>query len=108
MTGMRILMSSDTATDDYTGITNRVITFPAGAIEATTTVATTEDSISELPEQFTATLTNPTAGLTLGSDDTATVTINDDDGESKGFKKICMLSVKICRLLISLPRFFLC
>jgi hypothetical protein len=49
---------------------------------ATTTVPTTEDSISELTEQFTATLTNPgTAGLTVGPDDTATVTINDDDGE---------------------------
>jgi hypothetical protein len=73
-----------TAPGDYTGTTNRAITFSAGDTVATIMVPTTQDTESELTEQFTATLSNPgTAGLTVGDDDTATVTINDDDGEPR-------------------------
>lgn len=62
---------------DYTGVTLRTITFPAGEITRTTSVATQQDSLVDNNEMFTATLLNPSAGLILGGQRTATVTILD-------------------------------
>ena len=67
------------APGDYLTVV-RTITFPAGTTEAFIAVNTTEDSISELPEQFTALLSNPSEGLVVGPIDTAAVDIMDDDG----------------------------
>ena len=44
-------------------------------------VDTVGDQISELQESFQAVLTNPSAGLTIGAADTATISITDDDGQ---------------------------
>jgi hypothetical protein len=85
-----------------------VVSFPAGMTEAFINVPTTEDATAELPERFTAILSNPSAGLQLGPDIIANVDITDDDGESKEFKKLCMLSVlRFAILLISPPPSFL-
>ena len=56
------------------------VTFPAGTTEMTVSVPTTQDNTAEEVEMFTAMLSEPTDGLTLGEDSTATVAIEDDDG----------------------------
>ena len=68
---------------DYTPVT-RTLTFPRGQTTSTISIVSTQDEVQEGPEQFTATLTNPTSGLQIGSSDTATVTIRDDDGKIVG------------------------
>ena len=57
------------------------IVFQRSEINGTITVMTTEDDIQEGTEQFTATLSNPTNGLEVGPDRTATVDIGDNDGK---------------------------
>lgn len=66
------------AGSDYTTAAT-TITFPVGVTEITIPVNTTQDQIAELPEDFTALLSNPSEGLAIGAEDTATVTITDDD-----------------------------
>ena len=63
-------------------VSSRTITFPAGMTEAFIPVDTLGDQISEPQESFQAVLTNPSAGLTVGAADTATVNITDDDSEA--------------------------
>lgn len=70
---------SPAAGSDYTTVT-MTITFPAGTTELAIPVNTTDDEIAELPEDFTALLSNPSQGLAVGAQDTATVTITDNDG----------------------------
>ena len=65
---------------DYTGVT-RTITFTAGERVAFVPVDTTNDRIAELSEDFFAFLSNPSAGLTVGDADRATVNIADNDSE---------------------------
>jgi hypothetical protein len=70
--------SSGTATDgtDYTGATN-TLTIPAGGTSGTFTVVTTADTDNEVDETASVTLSSATnAGI---SDDTAVLTITDDD-----------------------------
>ena len=43
-------------------------------------VSTLEDALGELTESFTASLSNPSQGLRIGDDGTATVTIEDNEG----------------------------
>lgn len=57
------------------------VTFPAGTTELMIPINTTEDEIAEFPETFTALLSDPSEGLTVGAQDTATVNIVDDEGE---------------------------
>lgn len=67
---------------DYDNVPQTVtVTFPAGTVTQTVSVQTTEDSLSEGPERFTATLSNPTGtdGFGIGPNNVATVNINDDD-----------------------------
>ena len=40
-----------------------------------------QDAIAELEETFEAVLTNPSGGLAIGDDNTATVTILGDSGQ---------------------------
>lgn len=58
------------------------MTFAPGSLTQLVPIGTTEDSINELIESFVADLSNP-SGAILGLNTRATVTINDDDGETK-------------------------
>ena len=60
---------------------NTTITFSAGDETAPIIVTTTEDNVDEVVERFTARLSDPSEGLTIGDADTATVDIIDDDGK---------------------------
>ena len=69
---------SDTASGtDFTATTG-VLTFAAGEMAKTVSVATTDDSFNEQKETFTLTLSSPSAGVTLATA-TATGTIEDND-----------------------------
>ena len=70
--------SSGTATDgtDYTGATN-TLTIPAGGTSGTFTVVTTADTDNEVDETASVTLSSATNAAI--SDDTAVLTITDDD-----------------------------
>lgn len=63
---------------DYTG-TSQTLTFTAGQTFTTVTVATTQDSLFEGNETFSATLSNATGGASITGTN-ATGTITNDDG----------------------------
>lgn len=63
---------------DYTS-SNGVLTFGDGETSKTITVPILNDATSESSENFTVTLSNPTGGAVLGTPNSTTVTINDDD-----------------------------
>ena len=70
--------TGDTAAQaDFTA-NNGTLTFDAGDTTKTFTVATLEDSVDEVDETFTVTLSSA-SGANLASDATATGTITDDD-----------------------------
>lgn len=57
------------------------ITFPAGITRVPILVDTLDDDTAEQPEEFRASLSNPSTGLVLAPIGTmATVNIMDDDG----------------------------
>ena len=64
--------------DDFT-LESAVINFPAGETTASVTVTTIDDAVAELTESFEVTLSNPSQGLAIGADNTASVTIIDND-----------------------------
>ncbi|MEM1433785.1 MAG: Calx-beta domain-containing protein [Pseudomonadota bacterium] len=68
-----------TARQDYTAVSNQIITFPAGQTSRTLTHSVTDDALFEGDETLSVVLTAP-AGATLGTD-TALVTIADNDSE---------------------------
>ena len=70
--------ASDTAAQSDFTAKNGTLTFAAGDTTETFTVATLEDSVDEVDETFTVTLSN-VSGSTLPADPTATGTIIDDD-----------------------------
>ena len=78
------LLSTATGGDDYTS-GGYEVTFPAGSSTAQLTIDITDDDIAELTESFTAHLSVSQSvsdlGVSVGSDDTATVNIEDNDGE---------------------------
>ncbi len=65
------------ASGDYTAVTTQRVTFSPGQMSQTISVATIPDQSAEDDEQFTAVLSNPSTGATIGSS-VATVTISDD------------------------------
>jgi subtilase family protein/Calx-beta domain-containing protein/CARDB protein len=69
---------SATATDDYSD-TSGTLTFQAGETTKTFTVTTASDSLTEGSESVSLTLSNPTNGLALGSQSTATLWILDEE-----------------------------
>ena len=69
-----------TAGADYTTVTFR-ITFAAGDTRVSIPVDTIDNDVAELPEDFSALLSNPSEGLAIGAQDTATVTITDDESK---------------------------
>ncbi|MBW8878653.1 MAG: DUF1929 domain-containing protein [Acidobacteria bacterium] len=66
------------AGSDYTA-TSGTLTFAAGETRKVLSVPILNDAVQEPDESFTVTLSNPTGGASLGSPQTATVTIVDDD-----------------------------
>jgi hypothetical protein len=56
------------------------LTFTAGMTQSTFSVTIVNDNVAEGDEQFTVSLSNPSTGLAVGTDDTATVNILDDEG----------------------------
>ena len=65
---------------DYTAVT-RTLTFAPGVTQMNVPVDTIDDSTAEDDEDFEAVLTNPSSLLTLGSQDVATVTIEDNESK---------------------------
>ncbi|HEX7828008.1 MAG TPA: Calx-beta domain-containing protein [Thermoanaerobaculia bacterium] len=70
--------------NDYT-TTAGTLTFAAGDLSETITVPILDDTTLEAPETFTATLSTPSAGATLGANTNATVTINDSPAGTAQF-----------------------
>ena len=73
---------SATAGSDYTAQAETSVTIPAGSTSATVRVQTTEDTVVEGDETFTASISADNLPLGIGLDDdstTTTVTIADDD-----------------------------
>ena len=64
---------------DYAAVT-RTLTFAPGVTQMNVPVDTIDDSTAEGDEDFEAVLTNPSEG-TLGPQDVATVTIEDDESK---------------------------
>ena len=71
---------SSTAGSDYTQPGVSTVTFDPDQMSASHSVPIVDDSNIEDTETFTATLSTTESGVTIG-DDTATVTILDDDSE---------------------------
>ena len=64
---------------DYVGVTTpATITFPAGVMLVEFSIMTLNDSLSELPETFEASLSNSSEALQVGHDFKATITIEND------------------------------
>ena len=70
---------------DYTGVVRGTATFRAGETTTTVQVPILDDDEPEGPKSFNASLSIPDSagslGVSVGSDDTATVNIEDNDGE---------------------------
>jgi len=64
--------------------TNGVIHFATGQTNATISIRILDDSLYEGIETFSVSLSNPTAGATLGARQSTTVTIVDDESISPG------------------------
>ena len=67
-----------TAGSDYTD-THGTLTFAAGETSKTFTIPITDDTAVEGNESLVVTLSNPTGGATLGSQNLSTLTIQDND-----------------------------
>ena len=76
------------AGDDYTSVTNSVLTFtPGGTTVQHITVNITDDNLIEGTERFTASLSTTNSFTKIGSINETTVRIIDDDGkESRNVK----------------------
>lgn len=71
---------SATAGQDYTAIAGQTVTFAAGdAVDKPVTITILNDATFEGDENFTVALSNPQGGATLGTPNSATVTIVEDD-----------------------------
>ena len=76
-----------TAGDDYTALTEEVVMFAAGVASATVNINITDDEDFEVnPESFSVTIsrTDNTGRAVIGDNDTANVTITDNDGAQPG------------------------
>jgi hypothetical protein len=75
-----ITLSNGTATagKDYNS-TPITVNFASGETEKTLAIPIFDDTLVENPETINITLTNPTGGATLGAQNTATLTILDND-----------------------------
>ena len=71
------MFAFSSALDDYTRITSQTVTFPPGTNTQVVSIPTITDEVGEETETFTAVLSSPSAGTTIGVG-TATVEIEDD------------------------------
>ena len=79
--------TGDTAeSNDFTAATG-TLTFAAGDLTKTVSVATVSDTVNEIDETFTLTLSNA-SGATLPTDPTATGTITDDDSTTVSINSV--------------------
>lgn len=78
--GATVTLTDGTATaaSDYTN-TPIALTFASGETTQIVTIPIANDTLIELNETLTLTLSNPTGGATLGSQSSATLTVVDDD-----------------------------
>jgi uncharacterized repeat protein (TIGR01451 family) len=76
--GAAVAAASAVPGQDFTA-TSSTLTFAAGQTTATVRIPITNDTLAEGPETFTFSLLDPSAGVTLGTPATATVTIVDND-----------------------------
>jgi hypothetical protein len=68
------------APGDYTAVVGQLVTWADGdAADKTVVITIAPDTLDELDETFTATISAPTGGAQLGTITTNTVTITDDD-----------------------------
>ena len=72
-------ISATTAGSDYSPVT-RIVTFPSGVNTASLSISIMDDSIVEPTELFSARLITTEPNVVIGGD-TATITIQDNDGE---------------------------
>lgn len=80
-----LLFSTDQ--NDFTPITNQVVTFQAGETERTVDFTSLPDDTSEGTENLTAVLSNPSARAMIGPQGTAMINITDDAGKLPRFLK---------------------
>ncbi len=76
--------STAVAGSDYTFTTPFVVTFADGATTATVTIPIVDDAVPEGVEAVAFSLTGPTNGLVLAAQNTATLTISDNDAPPTG------------------------
>ena len=72
--------TTDVSTDsgDYTPLVNEVVSFEAGESSSTIDIILTDDAANEVEEEFTVSLSNESAGLSINAG-VATVTLTDND-----------------------------
>jgi hypothetical protein len=92
---------SATAGSDYTETSDTLNWTDGESADKTFDVGITDDSSEEDDETFIVSLGNPTGGAQLGSPDTATVTIRDDD-KTFNCKGVSEIPKKECLALVAL------
>ncbi|SVB89596.1 uncharacterized protein METZ01_LOCUS242450, partial [marine metagenome] len=74
-----VIAITATADEDYNAAATGVLTFAPGAASASLIIGIVDDLIEEPTEQLAVTLSDPSEGLTLVGELTATVTVLDND-----------------------------
>jgi hypothetical protein len=89
------------AQPDYTAVIAGTATILAGNTTANYTISVTNDIIVENSETFSVTLSNPSAGINLGTNTTHTYTILDDDDSRKVYFDLASANGDESVLLVS-------
>ena len=80
-----------TGSTDYEGVASTV-TFESGDTEQFVDITIVNDAVLEGVEMFTATLTTDDSNVDISSNDTAFITIVDDDSKLQGGSSVCLLT----------------
>ncbi|RUA30284.1 MAG: hypothetical protein DSY76_02585 [Bacteroidetes bacterium] len=72
-----------TAGSDYTAASGSTLTISAGSTSNTFTITVSDDATQESDETFTVSLSNPSSGINIGSQNSHTYTIIDNDNSRK-------------------------
>ncbi|MEG3869748.1 DUF4347 domain-containing protein, partial [Microcoleus sp. Z1_B2] len=76
---VNVALSGTALPADFTGIIPTSITIPSGQTTGTFTFTVADDALIEGSETATLTISNPSAGLTLGTNTTQNIAITDND-----------------------------